>query len=202
MQNQNKEQVTKEKTAIPSALIGAFALIFAAIIAGLFSLSVKNGGDASDPKVTIISIQSTLIANSDEKAKLASTIAAGSSKDAQNAQATLEAIQKDREKLEQKLTSVVTQQPSQNTKVNEQGLTINEAISWCSGSYCNASRFSQLQESNGYLNPNGVAFSSGGCVIFTIPTGVRADIWDGTKATMGIPGPIKLNQVCQASFRR
>ncbi len=57
-------------------------------------------------------------------------------------------------------------------------LTPAQVQTWCSGD-CPSWRFSQLVESNGYVNPKGVKMAGGSMVTLYLPSGVSADTPSG-----------------------
>lgn len=57
-------------------------------------------------------------------------------------------------------------------------LTPAQVQAWCSGN-CPISRFTQLVESNGYVNPLGVKMAGGSVVTLYLPSGVSADTPNG-----------------------
>ncbi len=92
---------------------------------------------------------------------------------------------------------------SSPTLPNATSLTPQEVQSWCSttpysSGTCNLSRFEQLV-TNRHVNPKAVLMNKGGPVSFNVPAGITVDVWN-CKETSTVPGPKKLNFVCQATF--
>lgn len=117
---------------------------------------------------------------------------------------TVQDIQED--KIGLMIKREVPQQPTPTSTTlsippSPTGLTPDEARSWCQGDHCAPGRFSQIQESNGVINPYGVLMATGDPVAFDLPAGISVDLWDCFQASQAV-GPISLPQVCQASFRR
>ncbi len=86
------------------------------------------------------------------------------------------------------------------------GLSPSEVQSWCTevkqgSGACDSSNFTQLQEANGAINPNGVHFKANAPAKFNVPAGISVDVWDCFKASQAT-GPVVLPQVCEASFRK
>lgn len=76
------------------------------------------------------------------------------------------------------------------------GLAPATVASWCGG---DTSRFAQLQEGNGYVNPNGVKLLGGTMLTCNVPDGYTIDVWsDHWEGTMR--GPWNGN-VSEASIR-
>ena len=100
-----------------------------------------------------------------------------------------------------------TSPPSGNTPTSPSGvtgLTPQEVQTWCSvigTGTCDISRFEQLVEANGAVNPNGVHMKTGDPVEIHIPAGYRADVWDCFKLSSAT-GATDLKQVCEMSVRR
>ena len=93
---------------------------------------------------------------------------------------------------------------STTTLPNTTSLTPQEVQTWCStipgsNGTCNPNRFEQLV-TNGHVNPKAVLMKEGGGpVSFNIPAGITVDVWN-CKEKSTVPGPKKLNLVCQATF--
>lgn len=98
-------------------------------------------------------------------------------------------------------TITTTTSPTTPQASSVKGLTAEEALSWCSGSACQLSRFVPLEESNGLVNPRGITMTTGEPVALSLPAGVSGDIWD-CFALSEVDGPIMLDQVCEASLRK
>lgn len=89
-----------------------------------------------------------------------------------------------------------------NTRGDVHGsLTPQEALQWCSGAARDKARFRALVEANGLVNPSGVHMTAGSPVALSIPADVSVDVWDCFRTSQAT-GPVRLNQVCEATFRR
>jgi hypothetical protein len=91
----------------------------------------------------------------------------------------------------------ITQQTDEDTAA---GLDPATVLGWCSGS-CGRSRFEQLTEANGFVNPDAVHFRTGNPVSFAVPAGYFGEGWDCVHS-FTFEGPTQLPTVCEASFRR
>lgn len=81
------------------------------------------------------------------------------------------------------------------------GLSPQTVASWCSGGDCSPSRFEQLPETSGAINPNGVHMKDGSPVIISIPSGnYHAQVWTCFE-TIPDAGP-GTYQTCQMSVRK
>lgn len=73
--------------------------------------------------------------------------------------------------------------------------------SWCTScTAADTSRFGQLKESDGTINPSGVKLSSGPVRRFNIPAGISFDGWNG-QVNNG-SGPASGVMLSEASFRQ
>ena len=113
-----------------AAIIGAIGVIIAAYIAG-------TNNPKSEPNDSgTIAIQQTQVALANKQSELQATVIAGSNVEALNAQATQQAIQEERNKLEQQLTSIASSQKtplitSGNTSSNPENSVTSQPLSRC-----------------------------------------------------------------------
>lgn len=81
-------------------------------------------------------------------------------------------------------------------------LTAAQAMLWCLP-MCSEANFERLIEADGRENPRGLIYSidaDGECIEFSLPAGVRADIWTGA-VTETVEGAVTLPSVCRATLR-
>jgi hypothetical protein len=97
--------------------------------------------------------------------------------------------------------------PPPQTSASMPELKPQEVQSWCSpipgsSGTCDISLFEwPVVETNGVRNPYGVHMKPQNPVAFNVPGGILIDVWDCFKYSR-VSGPIKLAQVCEATFRR